>query len=293
MMGRARQALRQGRRDLHREMSVPALYIASTGVTPLPCTVRPHDKQEAHGALAGSSVNGAAQIQDIAPRLIFMTDDAPAHIRRGAIVSVEAGEAYRIELVQPQHGVTITAEVVRLTAADAAGLPLPNGSVPPLAPSSPAVEYVRDLTGHGVYRNTAAPQMIAADTPTVLVNNRGITDETQKPSDIVTFYDGARITGRDGDGLAGEILFTFTPADGTASWLTVYLRGTNGRIIFPLTTMLPGGSGFVHRLSHDFSAYNRATWAAGGVEVVIESDGPGTIGEVQYVLHRLHKARIA
>ena len=279
------------RRDLHHDRSVPALYIAAPGAQPVACTVRTHDRIEAQGALPASSMNGFAQIQESVPKLIFIADDAPDPIRRGATVSVEAGEAYRIDHVEPPHDITVTAKVTKLTAGEAMGLPLPVDVVPMAAPvGAQPVELLRDLTGHGVYGHTGGPQTIAANVTTVVANNRGTEDETQKPSDIATFYDGERITGRAGDGLGGTLLFTFTPSDGTASWLTVYLRGTNGRVIFPMTVQLPGGSGFTHRLTHTFSAYNRATWAQSGVEVVVECDGAGVLNEVQYVLHRLHKA---
>lgn len=49
MNSRAREALRRGRRDLHREMSVPAFYIAMTGAQPQLCTVRVNDVPNANG----------------------------------------------------------------------------------------------------------------------------------------------------------------------------------------------------------------------------------------------------
>lgn len=105
-------------------MSVPALYIPVPGATPIPCTVRPQDLPAANGKPGGSDV-GNAQIADLKPRLIFITDDAPTMIRVSAVVSVEPGEAYRIAFVHPPHGVTITADVTRLSPVDAVGLPVP------------------------------------------------------------------------------------------------------------------------------------------------------------------------
>lgn len=105
-------------------MSVPALYIARTGETPVPCSVRIHDKFEATGALKGG-IEGSAQIQNESPRLIFLRDDAPQFLRAKAIVSVEAGEAYRIDHTHPAHDITITAEVTKLSADEADGLPVP------------------------------------------------------------------------------------------------------------------------------------------------------------------------
>ena len=113
------------RRDLHSDRAIPALYIATDGATPIPCTVRVHDKFEGVGAPAGGSISGFAQVQNDTPRIIFIVDDAPAFIRNGAVVSVEAGEAYRIDNTQPPHDITITAVVTRLPADEAVGLPVP------------------------------------------------------------------------------------------------------------------------------------------------------------------------
>lgn len=125
MSRRVREAMRRGRRDLHREMSVPALYIPVPNATPIPTTVRTHDLPNANGKPGGRD-DGYAQNADAKPRLIFLADDAPALIRVNAIVSVEPGEAYRIQFVHPAHGITITADVTKLTAAEAQGLPVPD-----------------------------------------------------------------------------------------------------------------------------------------------------------------------
>jgi len=112
------------RRDVHREMAVPALYLVREGATARPCTVRPHDLPSANGRPAGSD-QGLAQQIDLKPRLVFIADDAPKPIRVGAIVSVEPGEAYRISFVHPPHGITTMADVTRLDAHEAADLPVP------------------------------------------------------------------------------------------------------------------------------------------------------------------------
>ncbi|MGN5375806.1 hypothetical protein [Sphingomonas hankookensis] len=125
MTSRVREALRRGRRDLHREMSVPALYIPVPNATPIPLTVRPQDLPGANGKPGGGD-QGYAQVADLKPKLVFLAEQVPAPLRpKTGVVSVESGEAYRIEFVHPAHGVTITADVVRLSAAEAAGLPLP------------------------------------------------------------------------------------------------------------------------------------------------------------------------
>ena len=111
------------RRDLHREMSVAALYIPVPGAMPIPCTVRPHDKPQDNGQLQGSS--GYAKVAKTEDTLVFITDDAPPMFRTNAIVSVGPGEAYLLKFVRPPHGITVTAIVERLKAADTVGLPVP------------------------------------------------------------------------------------------------------------------------------------------------------------------------
>lgn len=142
-MSRVREALRRGRRDLHREMSVPALYIAVPNALPIPCTVRPQDLPAANGRPFGAPRSlGLAQETDVKPTIVFIADDAPAMIRVNAIVSVEPGEAYRIGFVHPPHGLTIAADVVRLSAAEAASLPVPDGAVVPTMPARLTADYV-------------------------------------------------------------------------------------------------------------------------------------------------------
>ncbi len=124
MNSRAREALRRGRRDLHREMAVPAFYIAVPGAEPLDCTVRVSDVPGANGRPGGRD-SGYAQQADAKQSVIFHTDDAPEFIRVHAIISIGEGEAYRIGVVHPAHGDTVTADVARLPADEAADLPAP------------------------------------------------------------------------------------------------------------------------------------------------------------------------
>lgn len=126
-MGRARDALRQGRRDIHKEWAVPALYIATPGATPIPCTVRQHDKFVATGQLGGKTA-GYAQAEDNTPKLVFITDDAPEMIRRLAIVSLEPGVAFRVDHAHPPHGITILVDVIPVPVAETTDLPVPEST---------------------------------------------------------------------------------------------------------------------------------------------------------------------
>lgn len=147
-------------------------------------------------------------------------------------------------------------------------------------------------SGWASYIHTGGSQALAANTDAVLSNNAGTVLETQKPSDIAAFYNGSVITGRNGDGLGAHLQLTFTPDDGTASMLQIWvdIGGGFGKLFtgtFPITL----GSGMAHMLSHNFFAYNGATWEANGGTVYVRSDGPGVITSKIFDFHRLHKAR--
>jgi len=122
---RHRDILEKARRDLHEHLKVPALYIAYAGATPVPVDVRDHTRFTETGALGGSS--GHAEMVDVVPRLLFFLNQLP-NARSGAIFSIAPGEAYRVERTTPRNWLTRFAEVTPLSAADAAGLPVPEGS---------------------------------------------------------------------------------------------------------------------------------------------------------------------
>ena len=67
---------------------------------------------------------GAAHMMVSEDRLRFDLSEI-ATIRRNAIVSVEAGEAYRVDHLYPADLGYQTARVVPLSAEEATGLPVP------------------------------------------------------------------------------------------------------------------------------------------------------------------------
>lgn len=125
-MANWRDHKRQARRDIHAHMGVPAVLLLARGGQEYRVTIRgPWTKRPVMtGDLAGGG-EGWAQREDTAPRILFYRDQLPFPLRSGAIVSVELGEAYRIATAEPVNDETITADVVPLSAEDAAGLPLP------------------------------------------------------------------------------------------------------------------------------------------------------------------------
>jgi hypothetical protein len=110
----------EARRDLHREMSVPALYIVPE-TDPLEVSVRVH-RFEAKSDGAGDH----AERRDIAPRIIFLREelDMPA---RGATVSISRGVAYTLADAAVADGVTVTVAAALLPVARTTSLPLPSG----------------------------------------------------------------------------------------------------------------------------------------------------------------------
>lgn len=115
--------MREARRDIHAEWMVAALYIPVPGATPVPCNVRVHRKTEAMASIEGQP--GLAQTAVSEDRVIFYLPELPAIRRQNAIVSVEAGEAYKIEFLYPPRDEWQTARVTPLSAAEADGLPVP------------------------------------------------------------------------------------------------------------------------------------------------------------------------
>lgn len=117
------------RRDVHVEASVAALYIPVPNATPVPVTVRVHRRLDGPtigdaGAFSGFSNEATMAITE--DRLRFFRSQLPDHLRQNAVVSVEQGEAYRVEFWYPRDDQFITARVTPLTESEAAGLPFPN-----------------------------------------------------------------------------------------------------------------------------------------------------------------------
>lgn len=147
-------------------------------------------------------------------------------------------------------------------------------------------------SGWASYIDGGSPQALAANTDTILANDAGTVLDSQKPSDIAEFYDGTVIVGRNGDGLGVHVQLTFTPDDGTASMLWIWVDiGGAFPPLFTATFPVTLGASMDHSFSHSFFAYNAATWEANGGTVYVRADGPGVITGKIFDFHRLHKAR--
>ena len=125
-MNHLRDIKRKARRDLHREMSVAAIYIAAPGDPGVPITVRVHTKFDALGIK--DSDQGLALRRESKPKLLFMRDEMTEKgitLKRAAVVSVEPGEAYKLDNADAPDDISVTFFVTVLTANEAAGLPIP------------------------------------------------------------------------------------------------------------------------------------------------------------------------
>lgn len=110
----------QMRRDVHKNMYVPAYYRASVNAEWLEVDVRLHTKFTSNGDLPEQYV---AQMRDISPRIVFMRDqvELPA---RGGVVSVEPGEAWQLGDALEPDGITITVMAAPVAAAQTVNYPV-------------------------------------------------------------------------------------------------------------------------------------------------------------------------
>lgn len=122
-MAGIRDIKRKARGDLHRKVAVPALYLLGDA-DPVACTVRVWLRTDNifMGAMPGAP--GAAELASPEDRIRFDLSEIPAP-KRNALVSVEPGEAYRIDHLYPADLEWQTARVVPLSATEAEGLPVP------------------------------------------------------------------------------------------------------------------------------------------------------------------------
>lgn len=151
-------------------------------------------------------------------------------------------------------------------------------------------------SGWGDYVDTiyteGSPFLVLADIDTVLPNNKGITIESQKPTDVLTFYNGSTITGRNGDGVLMTIDCKLIPTGAGTSTVEIWfdIGGTIGELYRRITTF-PKGVGVVRPLNFTVSGYTLGTWEANGATVYIRANGAMSVYDIRYLITRTHKAR--
>ncbi len=102
----------RARAQLHDRMRVETLcYVDGPSGSSTTVYPRVNSKDEAVGDLAGTSLAYGERHETI-PKLIFLVSEhTPA---RGNVYVVSATEAYRVNDLEPQDGISITANCVRL-----------------------------------------------------------------------------------------------------------------------------------------------------------------------------------
>lgn len=121
-----REQKREAKQIVHDAMHYDALYLPTfplpTDVEPTAVTVRLHTKWGALGDQKGVSFDYATR-EDVQPKIIFdLKQVTPA---RKGIVSVAAGEAYRIDTLEEPDDQWQTAVVIRMPADQTTDLPTP------------------------------------------------------------------------------------------------------------------------------------------------------------------------
>ena len=180
----------RARRDLHRHMQVPALYVEPTTGAAIPCNVRVHYKPVELGE-PRSRASGYAQSEEIRPRIVCMLDQLDP--KRGGKFSVEPGEAYIVDHTEEQDGLTVTAVCAQISKADAAALPLPaNYSIErsaidaPDRPGSDDAQYFEA-------KFTDEMEMSAGDADIMPLSTfEYVLDTRQSPLDAHEFFSGGK-----------------------------------------------------------------------------------------------------
>lgn len=156
-------------------------------------------------------------------------------------------------------------------------------------------------TGWAVYVDdeytSGSPFALAGDSVQRTLPNdaaSSLTDESQLPTDVDTFYDEAtqKITGRDGDGVLITVELTGRPSTATVTYMevTVDIGGAVGDI-YPRTLTFPKGNGVARTHSFTVAGYTLDTWEANGGEIQVASNANIDIYGVRYIITRTHKAR--
>ena len=152
-------------------------------------------------------------------------------------------------------------------------------------------------TGWSTYVDTVhtigSPQVISADTDTILTNNAGSKIETQMPADVVEFWDSATntVTGRNGDNLDLMLYFKAVPSVQN-QWLDMWIDigGAVGELDRQTFSFPRGASverGVVYALP---SAYTLNTWETNGGSIYVRTNASLNIYNKVFNFDRSHKA---
>lgn len=115
----------KARSRLHERMRVETLcYTDGPGGPSETVWLRVNSKDEAVGDLAGTSLAYAERVETV-PKLIFLVADHVPSRNNDYIVS--ATEGYRVDTLEPQDGITITAVCTRIKSQEIGSYTPPGG----------------------------------------------------------------------------------------------------------------------------------------------------------------------
>lgn len=161
------------------------------------------------------------------------------------------------------------------------------------------ITYFEESSGWAFYADTqyteANPFLLSpADDWTTILNNGGVLNTAQMPTDVVAFLENGIIQGNNGDGLEIMIQFKAKPVtnSGAISITTaVDIGGSLGRI-FPRTTRINRGSGEIYDYISSISGFQGANFEANGGTTQFKVETAAVeLFDFQLVLTRTHKAR--
>lgn len=118
-----REIKTKSRRALHTAMRVPASFYASSDSTPVLVHVRVHSDEVMQGDLKGTNLNYAER-EEITPKLVFDREEVTMP-PRNSIIIISATEGYRVGQTEVPDGITVKAEVSRLSLPELADKTLP------------------------------------------------------------------------------------------------------------------------------------------------------------------------
>ena len=153
-----------------------------------------------------------------------------------------------------------------------------------------------DFTGWAEYADnqytSVSPLSLVANTSTILPNNSGNKIDSQKPSDVVSFYDGSVITGRNGDGLTITVDLKAVPTNVSTTTVEIWfdIGGSIGELYRRIITF-PKGTGVERPISFTVTGYTLGTWETNGATVYVSANGSVDLYDIRYVITRTHKAK--
>ena len=164
------------------------------------------------------------------------------------------------------------------------------------------IESIAGRTGWAQYQDQqyieATPFSLIANSDVLLPNDGLISLETQKPTDVTSFYNGTKITGRNGDGILITVEFTAIPTSASTTYIEVWFDITGGTgtpaslaNLYRRIISFPKGNGIARLVNFTVSGYTLNTWEANGAEVKVRANGTANLYDIRYVITRTHKAQ--